>query len=125
MLIGEGEAGSGRLDVEQGPRAGDDRIGGGLLADPVQAGDRHSLVAPGDLSRAAIEPTGPDVDLDRLDSDHCHVPGSFADGSRGLAFVIGALDDWNVCSVLTRSCIEQVFDVKPASNVILHDGCVI
>jgi len=24
----------------------------------------------------------------------------------------GHIGDWNVCSVLTSSCIEQVFDVK-------------
>jgi len=37
----------------------------------------------------------------------------------------GHIGDWNVCSVLTRSCIEQVFDVKPWSNRILRDRRVI
>src|SRR6185369_13668884 len=72
MLIGEGEPGAGGLDLEHGPRPGDDRIRGGLFANRGEAGDREALVSPGDLSWAAVQPAGPDMDLDRLDSDHCH-----------------------------------------------------
>jgi hypothetical protein len=26
--------------------------------------------------------------------------------------------DWNVCSVLTSSCIERLFDVKPVEAIL-------
>jgi hypothetical protein len=111
MLIREGESCSWRLDLEEGPRTGNDRIGGGLLANGGETGDGQSLVAPGDLSRASVEPAGPDVDLDGFYSDHCH-SGSFATGS--LARVLRRCNsgNWNACSVLAPSCIERLFDVK-------------
>jgi hypothetical protein len=30
----------------------------------------------------------------------------------------GHFGDWNVCSVLTSSCIEQVFDVKGVEPIL-------
>ena len=57
VLVGQRQARLRRLDLEQRPRAGDDRIGGGLLADGGEVGDREALVAPGDLAGSAAEPS--------------------------------------------------------------------
>src|SRR5205823_4858310 len=72
VLIGQREPCSRRFDLEHRPRPGDDRVSGGFFADGGEAGDGETLISPGDLARASIEPTGSNVDLDWLDSNHCH-----------------------------------------------------
>ena len=63
VLEGQREARSRRVDLEEGPRPADHRIGRGLLADDRETGDRESLVAPRDLARTTVEPVGADLDL--------------------------------------------------------------
>src|SRR5438552_11741071 len=87
MLEGQRQPRSWRVDLEQGARPADDRIGRGLVADDGEARDRQSLGAPRDLARATGEPIGPDVDLDRLDTDECHLHGSFP-GAEALGRVV-------------------------------------
>ena len=100
VLERQRQPGSRRVDLEQGARPADHGIGGGLLADDREARDRESLVAPRDLARATVEPVGPDLDLDRLDTDECHLDGSFPGAERWVVSS-GALVRQNVCSVVT------------------------
>ena len=45
----------GRVDLEQGARPGDRRVGGPLVADRDEPGDRQPVLAPGDLLRGAVD----------------------------------------------------------------------
>src|SRR3954451_10023304 len=82
MLERQRKKGSRRIDLEQRPRTGDDRIRRGLLTDGLEPTDTEALVAPGDLARPAAEPIGPDPDLDRVDTDECHAGCPFRGRSR-------------------------------------------
>jgi hypothetical protein len=77
MKIGQRQTSAGCLNLEHRPWPGDHRKRCGLLADGRQPRHGQTLLAPGDLSRASIQPARPHSDLDRLDSNHRHEHGSF------------------------------------------------
>src|SRR6266540_4160440 len=87
VLEGQRQAGTRRIHLEHGPRAGRHRICECLVADQRERDDRQALVSPRDLPRAAIEPICPDTHRNRFNADHRHVMTPF----RRLASSAGGL----------------------------------
>src|SRR3990170_2706036 len=82
MLVGEGVAGRGGEDTEQGPRPGRGRVGCRLLADGLDGHDRDGRLGDADAPRPAVEPVGADVDFEWADAHHRHIGhGSFPGAS--------------------------------------------
>jgi hypothetical protein len=77
MPEGQLEARVGGLDLEERARPGDHRERRALVANADDLQDWETPAVERDLARPTIEPVGSNPDLDRLDSDHRHVRGSF------------------------------------------------
>src|SRR6266550_7765486 len=83
------------IDLEDRSWPDDHWICRRLVANRGEAHDGQLAIAPADLARPPVEPVRSDLDLDRLDSDHCHLVELLTGGVLPSA---GALGPQNGCS---------------------------